>query len=721
MDHHVIDGLVQCCGVSSVLYVGDEAEGVLQALRSRAMDARSAVLTTAGLSEAPVLTAISDIAAPPGTSMVAGEAWQPDTVFCSGQTERIPAEHGTKVLKWFSEIARRNVVLHVWASDAEGRGRAWWEKVSFEAGLRVHPRSYQAWPYAAREGETGAILIFLEKIPESALAAYPLDVLEKNRILHMDMLRETGRRGDAHCIRYHMASRYIRPGDAVLDVACGLGYGSHILYQNSRAKSVLGVDLSADGIAYAEANYGLQDAVRFRVGDAQTLDFLLDNSVDFITGFETIEHVPDPLAYLKELKRVLRPSGRLMVCAPNDWTDDTGQDPNPHHLHVYTWERLFDECSGLFLLEKGFAQTAGGGMKLHHAPRKWEEVPLERSPDRESEWAVLLCMADPLEGMGVPYTETAWAIPDSPEFNVSAFARDYENPWLVRGMVAMGMRNLSPDALRSIQGRVLLTAPQDSVDYGAALCGRAYDLLASETLSLEAYDSLMESVGEYAAIMSPSPHQLRWQVSLLFAGGELARRRGDMARAMTLYAACADIDVQPYSPLLGNRTLDALFWLAVIALRSRDAAAARRHLVRSIEETRRLLSGSWTNICGGTEDPLPFGLAEAAQLLDRASRAAYMLAVLDDYDRRPGVFAAESKGYFERLLLWKDRDATALRTNIDVLVREVCRLDSVVKELADEVARLDTACRKLGSEAETISCKRILRTIRKRVFGKATP
>jgi len=717
MEHHIIDRLVQCCGVSSVLYIGNESAQVLHSLRSRTIDARVAVPATPGFLESSLFKCLSDISALQSDPFAFADGdWRPETVFCSGMFDHFSVEDVVKALRDFHDIALRNVVLYVTLCDRDGdsRDRGWWEKSSFEAGLRIHPRSYHAVPYEAREREADTITIFLEKIPGSALATYPLDVLEKNRILHMDMLRETGRRGDAHCIRYHMAAQYIRPGDVVLDVACGLGYGSHILYQNSRARSVLGVDLSADGVAYAEANYGLQDAVRFRGGDAQKLDFLPDNSVDFITGFETIEHVPDPLAYLKELKRVLRPSGRLMICAPNDWTDDTGRDPNPHHLHVYTWKRLFDECSGLFLLEKGFAQTAGGAMKLHHSPRKWEEVPLQPTLDRESEWAVLLCMADPLEGKGVPYLETAWAIPDSPEFNVSAFARDYENPWLVKGMVAMGMRNLSPDALRSMQDRVLMTAAPDSVDYGAALCGRAYELLSSDTLSSDAYDSMMGSIREYAAIISPSPHQLRWQVSLLFVGGELARKRGDMPQALTLYSACADIDVSPYSPLLGNRTLDALFWLAVIALRSRDAAAARGHLIHSIEETRRLMSGSWLNICGEMNNPLPFGLAEAAQLLDKASRAAYMLSVLDDYDRRPVGFAAESKGFFERLLLCKDR-------NIDDLVREVFRLDSVAKELANEVTRIDTACRILAGETEILTFKRIIRAIKKRVFRKPTP
>ena len=452
--------------------------------------------------------------------------------------------------------------------------------------------------------------------------------------------------------------------------------------------------------------------VQFRVGDAQRLDFLPDNSIDFITGFETIEHVPCPEEYLLELNRVLRPSGRLMICAPNDWTDETGRDPNPHHLHVYTWNRLFKECEDLFLLEKGFAQTAGGAMKLHHSPRRWEEVALQPILDRESEWAVLLCMADPTKGKDIPYAETVWRIPSDPKFNVSAFARDYENPWLVRGMVAIGMRNESLENLRYMRSRVIEIAPPDSADYGAALCGKAYDILASDVIPADVYKSISESILRYAAIKSPTPHQLRWQVSLLFVGAELARKRGDFEGAAAFYSRCSEIDVQEYSPLLGNRVLDSLYWLAIICLNNGDIDRARIHLVRSVKECKRLLSNDWLNICGDMEEPLPFGLAESAQLLDKASRAAYMLSALKGGEDRSHLIATESMGYYERLLAWKDMSLDSQKRNIDELTREVARLDSRAhalvseftgrenhgQELAREVRRLDARAQELAKE-----------------------
>jgi hypothetical protein len=150
--------------------------------------------------------------------------------------------------------------------------------------------------------------------------------------------------------------------------------------------------------------------------------------------------------------------------------------------------------------------------------------------------------------------------------------------------------------------------------------------------------------------------------------------------------------------LLGNKTLDALFWLAKIALGRQDLSGARRYLLKSVEEAKRLTSGPWTNICGLIEYPLPFGIAELSQLIDKASRAAYMLAALDGYAMRPAVFFSEAKGYYERLLSIKDNDLSSLRKGAQELAREVARQDAHAQELAREVIRQDAHAQELARE-----------------------
>ncbi len=579
--------------------------------------------------------------------------------------------------------------------------RAWWEERCFEAGFRKHALYYRANPYEALNEDGWQILVLLEKVPDEALHCYDLNTLDEERLLHTDMLRETGRRSDAHCIRYNRAAEYIRPGDRVLDISCGLGYGSHILYTASQARSVTGVDLSDFAIGYANEHYGRPGAVMFRVGDAQALDFILENSIDFIAAFETIEHVPDPVSYLRELKRILKPSGRIMVSAPNDWTDDTGTDPNPHHLHVYSWERLLAECGEFFLLEQGFIQTAGGAMKCHHSDRKWTAVSVDSVPQEESEWVLVLGMSDPVSGKDIPYVETTWVIPEDEGFHVSAFARDYTNPWLVKGMVSMGMRSRSMALLVSMHERVLASADPESVEYGAALCGRIYALLSAEATVPQCVKNLENDIWRYASIPKPTPHQLRWQVSLLYAGGELSKSQGRLDDAGSFFSECASRDVTVYSPLLGNKVIDALYWLAVFALSRHDKGAARTYLLQSVNKSQQFVSGSWLNVTGKSETPMPFGPAELSQLLDKASRAAYILSVLDSGDSRGGVQCQESVGFFERQLIDRDRRLSDMDHAIRKIQTVLKEKEKICQNLAHEVTMQDEHAQALAREVAT--------------------
>lgn len=616
--------------------------------------------------------------------------------------EHLAPEDVPAALREIFRVSSRYVFLQIATTpDRDGHwhltieGRTWWENRCFEAGFRKHPLYYQVNSYESLNNDGWQVFILLEKIPADALKAFDLSVLEEERMLHNDMLRVNGRRSDAHCIRYHKACEFIRPGDHVLDVACGLGYGSHILYAGSKAKSVLGVDLSEFGIEYAHSNYGKPGILEFKCGDAQALEFIPGNSIDFIAGFETIEHVPDPIAYLRELRRVLKPSGRVMVCAPNNWVDETGKDPNPHHFHVYTWRRLVAEVGAFFLLEQGFLQTAGGALKCPDGSRTWLSVSADIDSPEDSEWVLLLGMADPLGGKGIPYGETVWKLPESPEFNVAAFSRDYQNPWLVKGMVSIGMRMSSRERLVEIQERVLSTYGSDTVDYGAALCGRIYSYIDQREISIATIKGIDSEVRRYASIVSPTPHQLRWQVSLLFAAGELAQKQGRTADALFFYSECARLDVLPYSPTLGNKTLDALFYLAKDSIRKGDISAARGSLLRTIEESRRLSSNSWVNIVGEQQEPLPFGLAEMAQLLDKAARAAYVLSVLDREEFSPATVFKESMGFFERHVNYYKEWGNVFYEKSNYLFGEISKRDERIEYLLknecsqkDEISRL---------------------------------
>jgi SAM-dependent methyltransferase len=130
-----------------------------------------------------------------------------------------------------------------------------------------------------------------------------------------------------HLHRYIMARDFCRKLD-VLDVASGEGYGTALLAQV--AKSAIGIDISAEAADHAASQYRSPN-LRYLQGDARKIP-LADESVDIVTSFETIEHFYEQDEFLAEVRRVLRPGGRLIVSSPDrDIYSPPGGIANPYH------------------------------------------------------------------------------------------------------------------------------------------------------------------------------------------------------------------------------------------------------------------------------------------------------------------------------------------------------------------------------------------------------
>lgn len=102
--------------------------------------------------------------------------------------------------------------------------------------------------------------------------------------------------------------QYAQPNSLLLDVGCGTGKGQETFGQFGTA---CGVDFSNEGLEFCSSR-GLTRIAR---ADAQQLP-IQSESFDVIVTLDTVEHIPDDGAALKEISRVLKPGGIVLINVP---------------------------------------------------------------------------------------------------------------------------------------------------------------------------------------------------------------------------------------------------------------------------------------------------------------------------------------------------------------------------------------------------------------------
>jgi SAM-dependent methyltransferase len=169
-----------------------------------------------------------------------------------------------------------------------------------------------------------------------------------------------------HLARYDFAVQYVR-NKQVADIACGTGYGTQMLAE-AGAKSVLGMDISADAVRYSRQTYDGPN-LSYAVADAQNLATVRDAEFDVIVSFETIEHLTDVEAYLDELKRTLRPGGTLLISTPDRRIASVlhpflGHPKNPFHVREYTKSEFLGLLSTRFQIKACYGQAFVPGWRV---------------------------------------------------------------------------------------------------------------------------------------------------------------------------------------------------------------------------------------------------------------------------------------------------------------------------------------------------------------------
>lgn len=149
-----------------------------------------------------------------------------------------------------------------------------------------------------------------------------------------------------HMIAYKEASKFI--SGTVLEIGCGEGYGISELVKFS--EKYIGVDKFD---TFISEEIKKNNDIVFHKMEIPPLLNIEANSIDFVVTFQVIEHIQDDHYFLKEIFRVLKPGGKLLLTTPNKLMS---LSRNPWHIREYTPFEMND------ILSKYFAKTQVNGV-----------------------------------------------------------------------------------------------------------------------------------------------------------------------------------------------------------------------------------------------------------------------------------------------------------------------------------------------------------------------
>ncbi len=165
----------------------------------------------------------------------------------------------------------------------------------------------------------------------------------------------------------------VRSGDRVLDI--GSGAGTFTAWLGRIGANPLGAEVAEAAVRRARAAH---PELEFRLVPIDGPLPLEDNEFDVVWASEVIEHVADTGRWLSEVRRVLKPGGRLLVTTPSHGRLRMAvggvrrfSQPLGDHLHLYTRASLTE-----LLREFGFGEVS---VRAAGGPPFWRRLLLARA------------------------------------------------------------------------------------------------------------------------------------------------------------------------------------------------------------------------------------------------------------------------------------------------------------------------------------------------------
>lgn len=131
----------------------------------------------------------------------------------------------------------------------------------------------------------------------------------------------------------------------ILDVGCGFG---HFVSALQKSNFAVGIDSNVEIVRLGKKKVSIKNIL---VSDATSLPFK-ENSFDWVVANQILEHLKEPSKFLLEIRKVLKPSGKIFLTTPNRFVYIRPRTPkrtilgllgrykiDPMHVKEYTsWE-----------------------------------------------------------------------------------------------------------------------------------------------------------------------------------------------------------------------------------------------------------------------------------------------------------------------------------------------------------------------------------------------
>ncbi|MFT3742432.1 MAG: class I SAM-dependent methyltransferase [Gammaproteobacteria bacterium] len=162
---------------------------------------------------------------------------------------------------------------------------------------------------------------------------------------------------------------------SILEVGCGLGYGTALLSQQFQPKLAIGLDISPDQVARAKKCHvsGIKSGkLRFTIGEAESLPFA-DHSFDSVISVEAAQHFISMSSFSEEVSRILKPGGKLVMTSffPANKEGVEALNAIIPDYHVHGSQHTIDEIQGKLATNMEGVKVKSIGENVWDGFAKW--------------------------------------------------------------------------------------------------------------------------------------------------------------------------------------------------------------------------------------------------------------------------------------------------------------------------------------------------------------